>query len=104
MHQASKSVIVKDMNWFFRKGQDSIMSREEVFEKLNEVFRDVFDDEEITVTDTTTADDIEDWDSLEHINLLAAVEQEFGMKFNMGQVVSMKNVGEMADIILSQIS
>lgn len=88
----------------FRKGQDSIMSREEVFEKLNEVFRDVFDDEEITVTDTTTADDIEDWDSLEHINLLAAVEQEFGMKFNMGQVVSMKNVGEMADIILSQIS
>lgn len=47
------------------------MSREEVFEKLNEVFRDVFDDEEITVTDATTADDIEEWDSLEHINLLA---------------------------------
>lgn len=79
------------------------MSKEEVFVKLNEVFRDVFDDESITVTETTTADDIEDWDSLEHINLLAAVEQEFGMKFNMGQVVSMKNVGEMADIILSQI-
>ncbi len=79
------------------------MSKEEVFIKLNEVFRDVFDDESITVTETTTADDIEDWDSLEHINLLAAVEQEFGMKFNMGQVVSMKNVGEMADIILSQI-
>ena len=78
------------------------MSREEVFEKLNEVFRDVFD-EEIQVTDATTADDIEEWDSLEHINLLAAVEQEFGMKFNMGQVVSMKNVGEMADIIISQI-
>lgn len=79
------------------------MSREEVFERLNEVFCDVFDNEEITVTDTTTADDIEDWDSLEHINLIAAVEQEFGMKFNMGQVVSMKNVGEMADIIIAQI-
>ena len=79
------------------------MSRDEVFVKLNEVFRDVFDDESITVTETTTADDIEEWDSLEHINLLAAVEQEFGMKFNMGQVVSMKNVGEMADIVLSQI-
>lgn len=79
------------------------MSREEVFVKLNEVFRDVFDDESITVTQTTTADDIEEWDSLEHINLLAAVEQEFGMKFNMGQVVSMKNVGEMADIILGLI-
>lgn len=80
------------------------MTREEVFEKLNEVFQDVFDDESITVTETTTADDIEEWDSLEHINLLAAVEQEFGMKFNMGQVVSMKNVGEMADIIMSQIN
>lgn len=79
------------------------MTREEVFDKLNEVFQDVFDDESITVTETTTADDIEEWDSLEHINLLAAVEQEFGMKFNMGQVVSMKNVGEMADIIMSQI-
>ena len=79
------------------------MSREDVFVKLNEVFRDVFDDESITVTDATTANDIDDWDSLEHINLLAAIEQEFGMKFNMGQVVSMKNVGEMADIIISKI-
>ena len=80
------------------------MTREAVFERLNEVFRDVFDDETIKVKDTTTADDIEDWDSLEHINLLAAVEQEFGVKFNMGQVVSMKNVGEMADIIISQLN
>jgi acyl carrier protein len=79
------------------------MTREEVFTKLNEVFRDVFDDETICVNENTTSADIEDWDSLEHINLLAAVEQEFGMKFNMGQVVSMKNVGEMADIIMSQV-
>lgn len=79
------------------------MNREEVFEKLNEVFRDVFDDESIVVTETTTAEDIEEWDSLEHINLIAAVEQEFGIKFNMGQVVSMKNVGEMADIITNQL-
>ena len=55
------------------------------------------------MNEDTTSDDIEDWDSLEHINLIAAVEQEFGVKFNMGQVVSMKNVGEMVDIILSQI-
>lgn len=79
------------------------MTREAVYETLNEVFRDVFDDESIEVSDSTTSDDIEDWDSLEHINLIAAVEQEFGMKFNMGQVVTMKNVGEMVDIILSQI-
>ena len=80
------------------------MTREEVFAPLNEVFQDVFDDESITVNEETTADDIEDWDSLEHINLIAAVEQEFGMKFTMGQVVTMKNVGEMADIIMSQIA
>lgn len=79
------------------------MTREEVYETLNGVFQDVFDDESIEVHDETTSDEIEDWDSLEHINLIAAVEQEFGVKFNMGQVVSMKNVGEMVDIILSQI-
>ena len=79
------------------------MSRDEVFERLNEVFRDVFDDESITVNDQTTADDIEDWDSLEHINLMAAVEREFGIKFSMGQVVTMKNVGEMVDIILQKV-
>ena len=80
------------------------MSREEVFVKLNEVFRDVFDDESIEVSEVTTSNDIEDWDSLEHINLIAAVEQEFGVKFNMGQVVTMKNVGEMTDIILSRLA
>ena len=80
------------------------MSREEVFVKLNEVFRDVFDDESIEGSEVTTSNDIEDWDSLEHINLIAAVEQEFGGKVNMGQVVTMKNVGEMTDIILSQLA
>lgn len=80
------------------------MTREEVFETLNEVFRDVFDEPSIVVNENTTSEDIEDWDSLEHINLIAAVEQEFGVKFHMGQVVTMKNVGEMADIILSQVN
>ncbi len=79
------------------------MTREEIFADLNEVFRDVLDDESITVNDDTTADDIDDWDSLEHINLIAAVEQQFGIKFNMGQIVTMKNVGEMVDIIESLI-
>jgi acyl carrier protein len=80
------------------------MTREQIFERLDEVFQDVFDDESITVNETTTANDIEDWDSLEHINLVAAVEQEFGFKFTMGQVVTMKNVGEMVDIILEKIA
>ena len=80
------------------------MNREEVFERLNSVFQDVFDDESIEVTETTTADDIEDWDSLEHINLVAAVEKEFKIKFSMGQIVSMKNVGEMINIMLEKLS
>ena len=79
------------------------MSREEIYEQLNEVFRDVFDDDTIEVNDQTTSRDIEDWDSLEHINLIAAIETQFVMKFTMGQVVTMKNVGEMVDIISSQI-
>ena len=80
------------------------MEREEVFERLNKVFQDVFDDESIVVNDETTSADIEDWDSLEHINLIVAIEQEFGMKFNMHEVTTMKNVGEMVGIILSRIN
>ncbi len=80
------------------------MTREEIYGKLNEVFRDVFEDDDITVNDQTTADDIEDWDSLEHINLINAIEQEFGIKFNMGQIVSMKNVGEMVTIIEGKLA
>lgn len=79
------------------------MSREEVYEQLNEIFRDIFDDEDIVVNDDTTADDIEDWDSLEHINLVVEIENTFEIKFNMGEVNSMKNVGEMVDIILGRI-
>ncbi len=80
------------------------MTKEEIFERLNNVFRDVFDDEEITVDENTTSDDIEDWDSLEHINLIVAVESEFGMKFNMNEVTTMKNVGDMAKIISERAS
>ncbi|MBR4799096.1 MAG: acyl carrier protein [Clostridia bacterium] len=68
-------------------------------ERLNEVFRNVFDDDSINVTRETTAEDIEDWDSLEHIRLIGAVEREFGVRFTMKEVSTMKNVGEMMDII-----
>lgn len=76
----------------------------EIYERLNNVFRDVFDDDSITVNADTTSSDIEDWDSLEHINLVVAVEQEFGIKFNMNEVTTMKNVGEMVDIIISRLN
>ena len=76
------------------------MTRKEVYERLNKVFRDVFDDDMITVEDETTAEDVDGWDSFEHINLVVAVEDEFSFKIPMGKVVTMKNVGEMVDIIL----
>lgn len=79
------------------------MGRQEIFEKLNEIFRDVFDDDTIVVTDETTSNDIEDWDSLTHITLISEVEDEFDMKFAMKDVVGMKNVGEMVDIILEEM-
>ncbi len=70
-----------------------------VYAKLNVIFRDLFDDDSIVVTPQTTANDIEDWDSLEHITLIATVERTFKMKFKMGEISSMKNVGQMANII-----
>lgn len=79
------------------------MSREEITKKLTEIFRDVFDDEEIELSDSTTANDIEAWDSLEHISLIAAVEKAFKMRFTMREVSGMKNVGEMIDIIGQRI-
>ncbi len=79
------------------------MTREDVYERLNYVFQEVFDDESISVEDETTADDVEGWDSYEHINLINAVEDEFEIKIPMGKVVTMKNVGELVDIILELI-
>ena len=79
------------------------MSREEIFERLNMVFREVFDDEGITVDNDTTAADIDGWDSLMHITLLSAVEDEFDVSFNMKEVVKMKNVGDMVDIIEEEV-
>lgn len=78
------------------------MTEKEVLSKLNPVFCTVFDDDGITVDRDTTADDIDDWDSLEHIRLIGAVEREFGVKFTMREVSSMKNVGEMIDIIVAR--
>ena len=74
----------------------------EIYERLNDIFRDVFDDDSISVTANTTAADIEDWDSLSHITLMAAVEDEFRMKFSMKELVEMKNVGEMVTIIAAR--
>ncbi|MCR4744480.1 MAG: acyl carrier protein [Lachnospiraceae bacterium] len=79
------------------------MTRDEAFERLTEVFRDVFDDEEISISEGTTSADIADWDSFEHINLILAVENEFNIKIPMGKAVELKNVGELVDTILASV-
>ena len=79
------------------------MSREEVFDKVQEIFRDVFDDEELTISDQTNSDEIDDWDSLEHISLIVSMEKEFSMKFDIKEVNKLENVGEMIDLILSKM-
>ncbi|MGN0606567.1 MAG: acyl carrier protein [Oscillospiraceae bacterium] len=79
------------------------MNEEQIYEKLEEIFMDVFDLDSVELYEDTTADDINEWDSLEHINLIEAVEKEFGMKFKMGEVSTMKNVGEMVRIISERI-
>ena len=75
------------------------MKRDEILEKVTEIFRDVFDDETIVINADTTAADIEDWDSLTHITLVSEIEEAFSYKFSMKDVLGMKNVGEMLDIL-----
>ena len=75
------------------------MTRDRIYEKMTEIFRDVFDDESIVLSDETTADDIEDWDSLEQINLLMAIENNFGIKFQLADVSGLENVGAMVDLV-----
>ena len=69
------------------------------FEAVQQIFRDNFDDEELVLTRETCADDIEDWDSLEQINLLTAIEKKFGLKFGLADVRDLQNVGDLLDLI-----
>ena len=79
------------------------MERKEIFENLNEIFRNVLDNDEIEVGETTRADDIEEWDSLSHIQMIVAIEKTFKLKFNSREVMKWDNVGEMVDTIMKKI-
>ena len=78
------------------------MERSEIYEKLNEIFRDVLDNDEIELQDSTCADDIEEWDSLGQIQLTVAVEKAFNVKFQASEMASWKNVGEMVDCLMTK--
>ncbi len=75
------------------------MNQNEIFDAVQEIFRDNFDDDTIEITRETNAADIEDWDSLEQINLLTAMEKKFSLKFKLEDVRSLKNVGDLLDLL-----
>lgn len=73
-------------------------------EKLEEIFREVFDDDSIILTDATNSKDIDDWDSLAHIQLISSIEEAFNIKFTLEEAVSAENVGEFIEIIQKKVN
>ena len=75
------------------------MDSKELLDQLTDIFRDVFDDDDIVLTDDMTASDVDEWDSLSHIRLVVAVEQEFGISFSSAEITVLENVGQFADLL-----
>ena len=78
------------------------MTRNEVFNGVQDIFRDIFDADDLVISNTTNSDEIEDWDSLNHINLVSAIEKEFKIKFALGELMMLKDVGDMIDLMMTQ--
>lgn len=79
------------------------MNRQEIMEKLNGIFCELFEDDDIRITDETTAKDIEDWDSLAHLQLIAMVEGAFSIRFSLGEINGFANVGELCDAVQKRL-
>lgn len=75
------------------------MTEQDILTAVQDIFRDNFDDDTLVITRETCADDIEDWDSLEQINLLTAIEKKFSIKFKLADVRNLKNVGDLLDLV-----
>ena len=78
------------------------MEKNQILEEVQDIFREVLDNEEIVLANETTADDIEEWDSLTHIQLIVAIEKHFKIKFTSKEILSWQNVGEMVDCIATK--
>ena len=78
------------------------MSKDEILKKINDILKDIFDDETLVITYATTANDVPDWDSLNHINIISSIESEFGVDFSMEEVVNFNKVGDIVDKILEK--
>ena len=79
------------------------MTRKELLEAVAEILRDIFDDDTLEVTESTCSDDVEDWDSLEQINILVAIQDRFGIQFSLDDVSDLKDVGDTLDLIESKL-
>ena len=75
------------------------MTREMLFDGVQDIFRDIFDEEDMVIEDKTSSDDVEEWDSLNHINLVSAIEKEFEIRFALGELMELKDVGAMIDLM-----
>ncbi len=80
------------------------MQKEEIIKAAQDVFIDVLEDDDIVLNYNTTADDIEDWDSLNNILLIVEIEKKFKLKFKLEEIHSFKNVGEMCDYIFNKVN
>ena len=78
------------------------MEKNQILEEVQEIFREVLDNEEIVLAGETTADNIDEWDSLTHIQLIVAIEKHFKIKFTSKEILSWQNVGEMIDCIAAK--
>ena len=79
------------------------MTEQEILTAVQDIFRDNFDDDSLVITRETCADDIEDWDSLEQINLLTAIEKKFSIKFMLADVRDLKDVGDLLDLVARMV-
>jgi len=79
------------------------MNKADITARLNKVFETMFDTRDITITETTTAADIDGWDSLTHIDLICLIEERFAVQFTTQEVTSLHNVGELIGLIESKI-
>ena len=78
------------------------MTREELFDGVQDIFRDIFDEDDMVIEDKTSSNDVEEWDSLNHINLVSAIEKEFKIKFALGELMTLKDVGAMVDLMMTE--
>ena len=79
------------------------MTREEIFNGVQDIFRDIFDEKDLIIENGTTSNDIEGWDSLNHIGIISATEKEFRIKFALGELSTLKDVGSMVDLIIEKL-